>query len=672
MMSLNFTIDGFRISYGLIAVWMWVLSGLFSPEYFFHERDHLKRYAAFTILTFIATEGVMFSADLMTTFLFFEILSMTSFVWVMHEETRDAIRAAKTYFFIAIIGGLVLFMGLALLWRETETLAYDQLHDALVATEHPGIILAAGICILLGFGAKAGMFPLHIWLPKSHPVAPSPASALLSGILTKVGIFGILMTAVPGFMGREALSTPFGLIILIAGTITMALGAVLALFSVNLKRTLACSSMSQIGFILVGIGTMILISILTESHIHEVEHLAVEAEELAHSGVVLHMVNHSLIKLVLFMAAGVVVMNLHKLNLNDIRGYGRNKLILMIPFALGALGISGIPFFNGYISKTLLHEGLVVAAEAFIEEGAAVGTAASLIEEGAAEAGFALAEAGAAYMAPLLHAVEWIFLISGGLTFAYMLKIFICIFIEKNPTMQEEYDRAKPAMNPLSSCVLLLSAIILPLLGQPTIVGNLAHFMTGDEVFHHFHAFTWTNLKGAFISLAIGAAIYILLVRNLFMRKADAAHAGKAARAGKSAATQKIYVDLWPNGLDLEDLIYRPMLLKILPGIGGSIASLFAGNVITAPLAKGIFQIGKQLATFFSVSFDGLLIVLRRTILREKPHKTGSRNHTRAYTRVKKAQYATSPILDNFSFALMMTAVGIAAVLLAILLATLR
>ena len=244
--GLHFTVDGFRIVYALIALWMWALTSLFSFEYFKHEPEHLKRYAFFTLLTFLATEGVMFSADLMTTFVFFEILSMTSFVWVIHEQTPEAIRAAKTYFFIAVIGGLVLVMGLTLLHMTIGTLRYSELHDAIAASDQTGTLYAAGLCILLGFGAKAGMFPVHIWLPKSHPVAPSPASALLSGILTKVGIFGVLMTAVPGFLGNGTLALGFGLIVLLAGTITMALGALLALFSVNLKRTLACSSMSQL------------------------------------------------------------------------------------------------------------------------------------------------------------------------------------------------------------------------------------------------------------------------------------------------------------------------------------------------------------------------------------------------------------------------------------------
>lgn len=637
MSGLLFTIDGFRITYGMIALWMWALTTLFSFEYFRHEPEHLKRYWAFTIITFLATEGVMFSGDLMTTFVFFEILSLTSFVWVIHEETKEAIRAAKTYFFIAIIGGLVLFMGLALLSYELGTLRYDELHDAIVSSKNPGLIMSAGICVLLGFGAKAGMFPLHIWLPKSHPVAPSPASALLSGILTKVGVFGVLMTAVPGFIGNSDLSFDFGLIVLLAGTITMALGAVLALFSVNLKRTLACSSMSQIGFILVGIGTMILISSLEAEHLpHEVEHLVTEAIELAHNGVVLHMVNHSLIKLVLFMAAGVFVMNIHKLNLNDIRGYGRNKPLLMIPFILGAVGIGGVPFFNGYISKTLLHEGLVVAREAW-----------ELRMEmmGASFNGF---------LPEMLFVIEWIFLISGGLTVAYMLKLFICVFIEKNPEKQEEYDSGSHYMNKLSSVTLMLSAVILPLLGQPAISGKLAALMTGEEFFHHFHAFSMVNLKGAFISLGIGAIVYLVIVRKVLMNK------------------DRVYVDLWPKGLDIEDMLYRPMLLKVLPTVGGWFAQLFANNTLTAPLAKGILELGKRIAAVFSVSLDGVLVFFRRTMFKEKARVDGQVKHGRIYTMYKSVEYALNPLFDGFSFAMMMMGIGMVVVFLAILITVIK
>ena len=241
--GLGFTATGFRALYSLVTSLMWLFTSLFSREYFRHERDGLDAYWMFTLMTLGATQGVMLSADFMTTFAFFEILSLTSFTWVMHEQTAEALHAGYTYLFVAVFGGLVLLMGLFLLHDACGTLAFAELPEA-VRHANRSRVLAASVCVLFGFGAKAGMFPLHVWLPMAHPVAPSPASALLSGVLTKVGVYGVLMTALQLMYGNRT----FGLLLLTLALVTMFLGALLALFSVNLKRTLACSSMSQIGF----------------------------------------------------------------------------------------------------------------------------------------------------------------------------------------------------------------------------------------------------------------------------------------------------------------------------------------------------------------------------------------------------------------------------------------
>ena len=332
-MGLNFTLDGFRIVYCLIAAFMWLMTGLFSIEYFSHYKNK-KRYHFFSVITFLATEGVFLSADFFTLFIFFEIMSLASYTWVAYDEKKASLRAAETYMAVAVIGGLVMLMGLFLMYSVTGTLNFDALEYAyfdygLLSADSTALprVWAAGICMLFGFFAKAGAFPLHIWLPKAHPVAPAPASALLSGILTKAGMFGVLILSCRIFLGNGL----WGTIILVIGVITMLHGAVLALFSIDLKRTLACSSVSQIGFILVGVGTSVLL---------------VDENALAIRGALMHMANHSLIKLCLFMAAGVVYMNVHKLDLNDIRGFGKNKPLLMYIFLMGALGIGGMPLFN--------------------------------------------------------------------------------------------------------------------------------------------------------------------------------------------------------------------------------------------------------------------------------------------------------------------------------------
>ena len=248
--GLSFQLDGFRALYALVAGVMWLMTSLLSGDYFAHHYRNRNRYYFFFLLTQGATVGVFLSADLFTTFIFFEIMSFTSYTWVAHDETPGAMRAAETYLAVAIIGGMVMLMGLFLLWNAVGTLTISELYEAAKACPRKGTIWAASICILFGFGAKAGMFPLHIWLPKAHPVAPAPASALLSGILTKSGIFGVIVVSANIFRASAA----WGNMLLVLGLITMLGGAVLAVFSINLKRTLACSSMSQIGFILTGIA----------------------------------------------------------------------------------------------------------------------------------------------------------------------------------------------------------------------------------------------------------------------------------------------------------------------------------------------------------------------------------------------------------------------------------
>ena len=540
-MGLHFTTDGFRALYGMVASFMWFMSTLFSKEYFTHYRNR-NRYYLFLLLTLGATEGVFLSADFYTTFLFFEVMSFTSYVWVAQDERQESLRAAATYLAVAVIGGLVMLMGIFLLYDVTGTLFFDDLLGAyrvygLLSSRSTDStqLMIAGLCLLFGFGAKAGAFPLHIWLPKAHPVAPAPASALLSGILTKAGMYGILILTAYLFCGDIA----WGSLILLLGVCTMVIGAVLALFSVDLKRTLACSSVSQIGFILVGVGMSGLLAANSAL-------LGYQAADnlTAIRGSLLHMVNHSLIKLVLFMAAGVIFMNVHKLNLNEIRGFGHGKPLLHFIFLMGALGIGGVPLWNGYISKTLIHESIVAYTEQLL--------ASSVF----------LHDTKLYFSPDLLKAVEWLFLISGGLTVAYMTKLYVAIFVEKNEdsAVQEKFDALHGRyINRVSAFALTLSAALLPLMGflPHLVMDKIAD--AGQGFLQTYDAagaaekiayFSPENLKGAAISLAIGVLVYLVIVRLWMIRNGR-------------------YVNRWYRYLDLEDYVYRPILLKVLPFVFG-------------------------------------------------------------------------------------------------------
>lgn len=558
--GLNFVIDGFRSIYALIAAFMWLVTGLLSPEYFAGYRNR-NRYYLFLLITLGATEGVFLSGDLYTTFVFFEIMSLCSYVWVAQDEKEASLQAGGTYLTVAVLGGLVLLMGLFLLHSETGTLVISELPSACEGRD----LWPAAVCMLVGFGAKAGAFPLHIWLPKAHPVAPAPASALLSGILTKTGIYGILIISCCMMFGRET----WGALMLAAGTVTMFLGALLALFSVNFKRTLACSSVSQIGFILVGIGMLVLLG---------------EENTLAARGTFLHMVNHSAFKLILFLVAAVIYQNTHRLDLNDIRGFGRGKPGLSFCFLMGALGIGGIPGFSGYVSKTLLHEGIVEYIHA-LESGH---IASQLFTPGA------------------MKTVEWIFLISGGLTVAYMTKLFAAVFLEKNRDsgVQKSYDGKKPYRTLVGAAALTAAAVLIPVLGilpgrtmDP--LADLAQSFLGAR--HEAHAvryFAWVNLKGSLVSLAIGAVLYLTVVRRWMMK--DGA-----------------YVDRWPRWLDLEELLYRPLLLKLLPAVFGGICSVL--DRTPEVCASVLVGLGKFLAGLMDILMDGAAVLLRRTLYRDSP-----------------------------------------------------
>lgn len=625
-MGLHFVLDDFRVLYGCIAAFMWLMSTLFSKEYFAHYHNR-NRYYLFLLLTLGATVGVFLSADFYTTFIFFEMMSFTSYVWVAQDEKKESLRAAGTYLAVAVIGGLTMLMGIFILNDLTGTLMFDELrgrYELYCLVSSSGIpekkLMIAGICMLVGFGAKAGAFPLHIWLPKAHPVAPAPASALLSGILTKSGMFGILILTADLFAG----SVEWGTMILLLGVCTMVIGAVLALFSVDLKRTLACSSVSQIGFILVGVG----LSGLLETE-----------RQIAVRGSLLHMVNHSLIKLALFMAAGVVFMNVHKLNLNDIRGFGRKKPLLNYIFLMGALGIGGIPFWNGYVSKTLLHEAIVIYTEQ-IEEGVAAGLL----------SGSALRE------------IEWCFLISGGLTVAYMLKLYIALFIEKNADeqIQAKFDAMKGNyMNKVSAAALTISATVLPVMGffPDQVMGRLADMGNGFmHVAEEKTAIAWfslSNLKGAAISIGIGILVYLVIVRLWMMKRKN---------------ESIVYVNRWYKYLDLENLIYRPILLTFLPFVFGVLCRILDSLVdtIVVILRKTVYKDSKlphelEEGTAFTYAagafVNGLVRAANATIWRRHPRET---DYKHKYALVYEEWSEDSFIIGrSLSFGLLIFCVGL-------------
>lgn len=530
-LGINFMLDGFRYIYAVIIAFMWTVTTIFSREYLRHHRNR-NRYYLYILLTLASIMGVFLSADLYTTFIFFEMMSLFSYVMVVQEEDHAAQRAAQTYLAIAIIGGLVTLTGLILFYAKTGTLEISRLKDLDV---NKNSLYIPGMLIFTGFAAKAAIFPSHIWLPTAHTAAPAPSSALLSGLLTKSGLFGILVLSAGPFLHDKN----WGVMLLVLAMITMILGAVLAVFSVNIKRTLACSSMSQLGFILTGIAMQCFLG---------------EDNDLAVRGTILYMVGHSLVKLVLFLCAGVVHMNTHQLNLNDIKGFGRGKKIFMFAFVMGGLGLMGAPLWNGYLGKTLVHEAIV--EHIHILGHATRGSVGTL--------GFVTASS-----EKLMFSIcEWLFLISGGLTTAYVIKLFVALFIAKPSPNMHQKDKYISWSN---AFILALSAIILPLIGLfPYYIGDRlsimgSAFMNGPVHHHVVHYFSGESLEGAVISICIGIAVYFLFIQNFLIEREN---------------NNITYLDLWPVKLNIENFLFRPVIGTILPFFGSLFAKLV--DLVTA------------------------------------------------------------------------------------------
>ena len=557
-MGLTFTLDGFRVLYLVITSVAWLVSGVFFLWYAEGE-EHQLRYFVATLVTLGCTLGVLLSADLFTTFVFFEGMSLASFVWVIQEQTKAAIRAAKTYLAVAVIGGLVLLMGLFLLYRSVGTLSIDGLALACRGVSDRTVLYAAGACLLFGFGAKAGAWPLHVWLPEAHPEAPAPASSLLSGILTKTGIFGILILS-----GRIfAWDAAWGKWIVAIGVITMLAGAIPALASIDIKHMLACSSVSQIGFILSGAGAMCVLR---------------EEQGLATSGAILHMLNHSSFKLILFLCAGILVKNLHTRDFNRIRGFGRGKYALLALMGTASLGIAGIPGTSGYVSKTLLHEALAECAEM-------------------TGSGF-------------YHAAEILFLIAGGCTFAYMAKLMIVLFVRKPSIEVKKYNlTAERGYFPKIAFVMLgvVAAGIfvggcIPGLTLFPMAEKASSIVVYPPLEETVELLSWKCLSGSLISVSIGIALLVLVVRPLVSRK----------RVPVKETPE--YVDRLASAPALCDDVYRPLLLNVFPAVGGALMTGL--EQFTEVFARAVFKIVKSILACLDKIVDALMLLLRRTALR--------------------------------------------------------
>lgn len=352
--GLTFRVDMFSFIMALTSGVLWLVVSIYAHDYMGIEQ-HRNRFYLWMSITFGGILGTVMAGDILTMFLFFEIMTFSSYMLVAHNQSKESILAGDSYIYMGVAGGLCLLLGIILLFSYTGTFSFVPLASQLATLGWRKYFLT--ILFMFGFGIKAGMLPLHIWLPKAHPVAPTPASALLSGILIKVGAYGMLRVAtsffVPAMKEISGYGDPLwdvsknlGAMIIWIGIITMAVGVFMALQQSNMKKMLAYHSISQMGYIIMGIGVA--------------SYLGYKGS-MGFSGSIYHIINHALFKALLFMVVGLVYLRTHELNMYKLGGMWKKMPFTAFVCVIAALGITGMPGFNGFASKSILHHGIIEA-----------------------------------------------------------------------------------------------------------------------------------------------------------------------------------------------------------------------------------------------------------------------------------------------------------------------
>ncbi|MBS1161656.1 MAG: dehydrogenase (quinone) [Proteobacteria bacterium] len=309
---------------------------LYSRGYMKHGEGG-NRYYFFLFLMTGSMLGLATAHEFGNFYVFWELMTWTSYFLVIHEQTQKALKAGLVYFLMCASGAYIMHFGILLLHAQTGSFEFTTIAAEIGRVDASAGALAA-FCFFVGFAVKAGFVPLHSWLPLAHPEAPSSISAPLSGILTKAGIFGLVKVLYIVF-GAATLSRYAGsgldlsLLITILGCLTLIYGEVMALFQKELKRMLAYSTLAQIGEIaaILGLGT-----------------------SLATSAALLHVSNHAVMKTLLFFAAGAFILQSGRRQIEDLAGLGRKMPFTAGCYALATVAIMGLPPFSGFISKFLM------------------------------------------------------------------------------------------------------------------------------------------------------------------------------------------------------------------------------------------------------------------------------------------------------------------------------
>ena len=340
-LAFAFRIDALS-AFFLVAIFgVSLLATIYSYNYLSDPKKTVSdavHYIFFGLL--IIAMALVVAADNMISFLLaWELMSLSSFFLVIYDYQKPENRkAGYLYFVFSHVGAMFIIAAFGLLYAYSGSLNFAATTNLTQSAKVIVFVLA-----FIGFGSKAGIFPFHVWLPHAHPAAPSHISAIMSGVMIKTGIYGIVR--IYALLNTD--SQVFGSIVLIVGIISGIMGVVYALGQSDLKRLLAYSSIENIGIILIGLGIGML-GVAAGQPIMAV---------LGFSGGLLHVLNHAIFKALLFLGAGMVIKKTGTRTIEALGGLIKNMKVTGVTFLIGSLAVAGLPPFNGFVSEFIIYLG---------------------------------------------------------------------------------------------------------------------------------------------------------------------------------------------------------------------------------------------------------------------------------------------------------------------------
>jgi formate hydrogenlyase subunit 3/multisubunit Na+/H+ antiporter MnhD subunit len=337
--SISFVIDRLAAFFLLIIAIVSLCVALYSGEYIEHLDGGSRRnlLCGCTNLFILAMVLVVSSANTLAFLIFWELMAASSFILVMYEYTTPETRKAGIFYFVMTqLSTLFVLLGVIVLAVATGTFSFS-----LVQSPASPLVIAAFLALFIGFAIKAGIIPFHKWLPYAHPASPSPISALMSGVMLKIAVYGLVRFLLDVFPPGLWI----GLLILAAGTASAVLGIIYALKEHDIKAMLAYSSIENIGIIFIGIGLSVILTSVNQPLLAQVSLL----------GALFHALNHALFKSLLFLTSGSVVHATHTRDIEHMGGLSHVMPWTSALFFVGAVAMAALPPLNGFASEILIY-----------------------------------------------------------------------------------------------------------------------------------------------------------------------------------------------------------------------------------------------------------------------------------------------------------------------------